>query len=67
MWPPLLLLLPVALVALVALARVTHRLLAPSGNPFSGPPLEPPRPLVTDQRARDRVLKRGECPSVRLS
>ncbi|TRZ10630.1 hypothetical protein HGM15179_016471 [Zosterops borbonicus] len=62
MWPPLLLLLPVALVALVALARVTHRLLAPSGNPFSGPPLEPPRPLVTDQRARDRVLKRAFSP-----
>uniref|UniRef100_A0A8C3XH75 All-trans-retinol 13,14-reductase n=1 Tax=Cyanoderma ruficeps TaxID=181631 RepID=A0A8C3XH75_9PASS len=61
MWPTLLLLLPVAL-ALLALARVTHRLLAPSGNPFSGPPLEPPRPLVTDQRARDRVLKRGFSP-----
>ncbi|NXI16408.1 RETST reductase, partial [Irena cyanogastra] len=54
----LLLLLPVAL-ATMALARVAHRLLAPSGNPFSGPPLEPPRPLVTDQRARDRVLKQG--------
>ncbi|XP_030821901.1 all-trans-retinol 13,14-reductase-like [Camarhynchus parvulus] len=60
MWPVLLLLLllPVAL-ATLALARVAHRLLAPSGNPFSGPPLEPPRPLVTDQRARDRVLKQG--------
>nr|XP_014130907.1 all-trans-retinol 13,14-reductase [Zonotrichia albicollis] len=58
MWPMVLLLLPVALAAL-ALARVAHRLLAPSGNPFSGPPLEPPQPLVTDQRARDRVLKQG--------
>ncbi|XP_064589494.1 all-trans-retinol 13,14-reductase-like isoform X1 [Zonotrichia leucophrys gambelii] len=58
MWPMVLLLLPVAL-ATLALARVAHRLLAPSGNPFSGPPLEPPRPLVTDQRARDRVLKQG--------
>ncbi|XP_033367522.1 MAGUK p55 subfamily member 2-like [Parus major] len=59
MWPVLLLLLlPVAL-AVLALGRVAHRLLAPSGNPFSGPPLEPPRPLVTDQRARDRVLKQG--------
>ncbi|NWQ99919.1 RETST reductase, partial [Paradoxornis webbianus] len=57
----LLLLLPVA-VALLALARVTHRLLAPSGSPFSGPPPEPPRPLVTDQRARDRVLKRAFSP-----
>ncbi|XP_071306807.1 all-trans-retinol 13,14-reductase-like isoform X1 [Agelaius tricolor] len=69
MWPVLLLLLllPVAL-AMLALARVAHRLLAPSGNPFSGPPLEPPRPLVTDQRARDRVLKQGEwCPCVRVS
>ncbi|XP_066060984.1 all-trans-retinol 13,14-reductase-like [Chamaea fasciata] len=61
MWPTLLLLLPLAL-ALLALARVTHRLLAPSGSPFSGPPLEPPRPLVTDQRARDRVLKRAFSP-----
>uniref|UniRef100_A0A8U8BXY9 Uncharacterized protein n=1 Tax=Geospiza parvula TaxID=87175 RepID=A0A8U8BXY9_GEOPR len=63
MWPVLLLLLllPVAL-ATLALARVAHRLLAPSGNPFSGPPLEPPRPLVTDQRARDRVLKQGTAP-----
>ncbi|XP_062364039.1 all-trans-retinol 13,14-reductase-like [Cinclus cinclus] len=58
MWPMLLLLLPVAL-AMLALGRVAHRLLAPSGNPFAGPPLEPPRPLVTDQRARDRVLKQG--------
>ncbi|XP_068852727.1 all-trans-retinol 13,14-reductase-like [Aphelocoma coerulescens] len=56
MWPALLLL--VALTVL-ALGRVAHRLLAPSGNPFAGPPLEPPRPLVTDQRTRDRVLKRG--------
>ncbi|XP_064255709.1 LOW QUALITY PROTEIN: all-trans-retinol 13,14-reductase-like [Passer domesticus] len=58
MWPTLLLLLPLALAAL-ALARVAHRLLAPSGNPFAGPPPGPPRPLVTDQRARDRVLKQG--------
>ncbi|XP_039556541.1 all-trans-retinol 13,14-reductase-like [Passer montanus] len=61
MWPTLLLLLPLALAAL-ALARVAHRLLAPSGNPFAGPPPGPPRPLVTDQRARDRVLKQGFCP-----
>ncbi|NWI54468.1 RETST reductase, partial [Calyptomena viridis] len=55
------LLLLVAL-GVLALGRVAHRLLAPSGNPFAGPPLEPPRPLVTDQRARDRVLKRGFSP-----
>lgn len=56
MWPALLLLVALAV---LALGRVAHRLLAPSGNPFAGPPLEPPRPLVTDQRTRDRVLKRG--------
>ncbi|RLV62356.1 hypothetical protein DV515_00019400, partial [Chloebia gouldiae] len=61
MWPTLLLLLllPVALAAL-ALAQMAHRLLGRSGNPFTKP-LEPPRPLVTDQRARDKVLKKGEC------
>uniref|UniRef100_A0A8C5TZ39 All-trans-retinol 13,14-reductase n=1 Tax=Malurus cyaneus samueli TaxID=2593467 RepID=A0A8C5TZ39_9PASS len=56
MWLTLLLLVALAL---LALGRVLYRLLAPSGNPFAGPPLQPPRPLVTDQRARDRVLKRA--------
>ncbi|XP_029819390.1 all-trans-retinol 13,14-reductase [Manacus vitellinus] len=56
MWPTLLLLVALGV---LALGRVAHKLLTPSGNPFAGPPLEPPRPLVTDQRARDRVLKRG--------
>ncbi|XP_017694220.1 PREDICTED: all-trans-retinol 13,14-reductase-like [Lepidothrix coronata] len=59
MWPTLLLLVALGV---LALGRVAHKLLAPSGNPFAGPPLEPPRPLVTDQRARDRVLKRGFSP-----
>ncbi|NXC22619.1 RETST reductase, partial [Corythaeola cristata] len=52
------LLLPVAL-GVLALGLVAHRLLAPAGNPFARPPPGPPRPLVTDPRARDRVLKRG--------
>ncbi|XP_061203810.1 all-trans-retinol 13,14-reductase-like isoform X2 [Neopsephotus bourkii] len=56
MWLTLLLLL--ALLAL-GLGLVAHRLLAPSGNPFAQLPPEPPRPLVTDQGARDKVLKQG--------
>ncbi|KAM9255138.1 all-trans-retinol 13,14-reductase-like [Cariama cristata] len=56
MWATLLLL--VALGTL-ALGLVAHRLLAPAGNPFARPPTGPPHPLVTDPRARDRVLKRG--------
>ncbi|XP_075631301.1 LOW QUALITY PROTEIN: all-trans-retinol 13,14-reductase-like [Balearica regulorum gibbericeps] len=56
MWTTLLLL--VALGTL-ALGLVAHRLLAPAGNPFARPPPGPPRPLVTDPRARDKVLKRG--------
>ncbi|KAM9267522.1 all-trans-retinol 13,14-reductase-like [Morus bassanus] len=56
MWATLLLL--VALGTLT-LGLVAHRLLAPAGNPFARPPLGPPRPLVTDPRARDKVLKRG--------
>ncbi|XP_069732922.1 all-trans-retinol 13,14-reductase-like [Phaenicophaeus curvirostris] len=56
MWAALLLL--VALGTL-ALGLVAHRLLAPAGNPFSWPPPGPPRPLVTEPRARDKVLKQG--------
>ncbi|XP_009083422.1 PREDICTED: putative all-trans-retinol 13,14-reductase, partial [Acanthisitta chloris] len=56
MWLTLLVLL---VLAMLALGRVAYRLLAPSGSPFAGPPLEPPRPLVTDPRARDKVLKKG--------
>ncbi|XP_068026836.1 all-trans-retinol 13,14-reductase-like [Melanerpes formicivorus] len=56
MWITLLLL--AALVTL-ALGLVAHRLLAPSGNPFARPPSGPPRPLVTEPRARDKVLKQG--------
>ncbi|KAM9520935.1 all-trans-retinol 13,14-reductase-like isoform 2-T2 [Guaruba guarouba] len=56
MWLTLLLLLALGT---LALALVAHRLLAPSGNPFAQPPLEPPRPLVTDPGARDKVLKQG--------
>ncbi|XP_009462951.1 PREDICTED: all-trans-retinol 13,14-reductase-like [Nipponia nippon] len=56
MWAMLLLL--VALGTL-ALGLVAHRLLAPAGNPFAQPPPGPPRPLVTEPRARDKVLKQG--------
>ncbi|KAM6238709.1 LOW QUALITY PROTEIN: all-trans-retinol 13,14-reductase-like [Porphyrio hochstetteri] len=56
MWVPLLLLLALAT---LALGLVAHRLLAPGGNPFAQPPPGPPRPLVMDPRARDKVLKRG--------
>ncbi|KAM6334140.1 all-trans-retinol 13,14-reductase-like [Alca torda] len=56
MWAALLLLLALGT---LALGLVAHRLLAPAGNPFARPPPGPPRPLVTDTRARDRVLKRG--------
>lgn len=70
MWATLLLLL--LALGVLALGLVAHRLLSPAGNPFARPPTDPPRPLVMDQRARDRVLKRGEwgrtvCLSVRLS
>ncbi|KAI6072666.1 All-trans-retinol 13,14-reductase-like protein [Aix galericulata] len=57
MWATLLLLL--LALGVLALGLVAHRLLSPAGNPFARPPTDPPRPLVTDQRARDRVLKRG--------
>ncbi|XP_054080464.1 all-trans-retinol 13,14-reductase-like [Rissa tridactyla] len=56
MWATLLLLLALGT---LALGLVAHRLLAPAGNPFARPPPGPPRPLVTDTRARDKVLKRG--------
>uniref|UniRef100_A0A8B9QUD2 Amine oxidase domain-containing protein n=1 Tax=Anas platyrhynchos TaxID=8839 RepID=A0A8B9QUD2_ANAPL len=57
MWATLLLLL--LALGVLALGLVAHRLLFPAGNPFARPPTDPPRPLVMDQRARDRVLKRG--------
>ncbi|XP_029877369.1 LOW QUALITY PROTEIN: all-trans-retinol 13,14-reductase-like [Aquila chrysaetos chrysaetos] len=56
MWVTLLLLVALAT---LALGLVAHRLLAPAGNPFARPPPGPPRPLVTDPRVRDKVLKRG--------
>lgn len=58
MWTTLLLLVALGTLALGLVAR---RLLAPAGNPFARPPSGPPRPLVTDPRARDKVLKQGEC------
>ncbi|XP_021233748.1 putative all-trans-retinol 13,14-reductase isoform X2 [Numida meleagris] len=58
MWAVLLLLLPPCL-GLLLLLLLAQRLLGPAGNPFSRPPPGPPRPLVTDPRARDRVLRRG--------
>uniref|UniRef100_A0A8B9SSX8 Amine oxidase domain-containing protein n=1 Tax=Anas platyrhynchos TaxID=8839 RepID=A0A8B9SSX8_ANAPL len=57
MWATLLLLL--LALGVLALGLVAHRLLSPAGNPFARPPTDPPRPLVMDQRVRDRVLKRG--------
>ncbi|KAK2536089.1 hypothetical protein Q9233_003298 [Columba guinea] len=56
MWVTLLLL---AALGTLALGLVAHRLLSPAGSPFAWPPPGPPRPLVTDPRARDKVLKRG--------
>ncbi|XP_010177571.1 PREDICTED: putative all-trans-retinol 13,14-reductase, partial [Mesitornis unicolor] len=56
MWLTLLLLVAVGT---LTLGLVAHRLLAPAGNPFAQPPPGPPRPLVMEQQARDRVLKRG--------
>ncbi|XP_071674095.1 all-trans-retinol 13,14-reductase-like isoform X3 [Patagioenas fasciata] len=56
MWVTLLLLVALGTLALGLVAR---RLLSPAGNPFAWPPPGPPRPLVTDPRARDKVLKRG--------
>ncbi|NWI12065.1 RETST reductase, partial [Crypturellus soui] len=55
MWALLLL----AVLAALALGLVARRLVAPGRNPFAEPPSGPPRPLVTDRRARDRVLKQG--------
>ncbi|XP_069642672.1 all-trans-retinol 13,14-reductase-like [Haliaeetus albicilla] len=56
MWVTLLLLVALAT---LALGLVAHRLLAPAGNPFARPPSGPSRPLVTEPRVRDKVLKRG--------
>ncbi|KAK2522410.1 LOW QUALITY PROTEIN: all-trans-retinol 13,14-reductase-like [Columba livia] len=56
MWVTLLLL---AALGTLALGLVARRLLSPAGSPFAWPPPGPPRPLVTDPRARDKVLKRG--------
>uniref|UniRef100_A0A8B9NEA2 All-trans-retinol 13,14-reductase n=1 Tax=Accipiter nisus TaxID=211598 RepID=A0A8B9NEA2_9AVES len=56
MWVTLLLLVALAT---LAVGLVAHRLLAPAGNPFARPPSGPPRPLVTELRVRDKVLKRG--------
>ncbi|XP_067397179.1 all-trans-retinol 13,14-reductase-like [Emydura macquarii macquarii] len=44
---------------LLALGRLGVRYFGPSGNPFAWGPLQPPRPLVTDQKVRDKVLKQG--------
>ncbi|KAM8795383.1 all-trans-retinol 13,14-reductase-like [Eudromia elegans] len=48
-----------AALAALALALAARRLLLPGRNPFAEPPPGPPRPLVTDRRARDKVLKQG--------
>ncbi|XP_075299672.1 all-trans-retinol 13,14-reductase-like [Opisthocomus hoazin] len=53
------LLLVLVALGTLALGLVAHRLLAPAGNPFAQPPPGPPRPLVMEPRARDKVLKRG--------
>ncbi|XP_032647175.1 all-trans-retinol 13,14-reductase-like [Chelonoidis abingdonii] len=54
MWPALVLCL-----CLLALGMLGARLFSRRGNPFAGGPLPPPRPLVTDQKVRDKVLKQG--------
>ncbi|CAM5137699.1 unnamed protein product [Natator depressus] len=54
MWPVLVLCL-----FLLALGLLGARHFGPAGNPFAGGPLQPPRPLVTDQKVRDKVLKQG--------
>ncbi|XP_037742972.1 all-trans-retinol 13,14-reductase-like [Chelonia mydas] len=54
MWPVLVLCL-----CLLALGLLGARHFGPGGNPFAGGPLQPPRPLVTDQKVRDKVLKQG--------
>ncbi|XP_061873593.1 all-trans-retinol 13,14-reductase [Colius striatus] len=56
MWATLLLLVAVGT---LVMGLVAYRLLAPAGNPFAQPPSGPPRPLVMDPRARDKVLKQG--------
>uniref|UniRef100_A0A803YBK6 All-trans-retinol 13,14-reductase n=1 Tax=Meleagris gallopavo TaxID=9103 RepID=A0A803YBK6_MELGA len=58
MWAALLLLLPPCL-AVLLLGLLAQRLLGSAGNPFAHPPSRPPRPLVTDQHVRNRVLRRG--------
>ncbi|XP_025962715.2 all-trans-retinol 13,14-reductase [Dromaius novaehollandiae] len=60
MWALLLLAVLGALaLGLVALGLVTRRLVAPGRNPFAEVPAGTPGPLVTEQRARDKVLKQG--------
>ncbi|TFK10677.1 SH3 domain-containing kinase-binding protein 1 [Platysternon megacephalum] len=54
MWPALVLCL-----CLLVLGLLGARLFGRPGNPFAGGPLQPPRPLVTDQKVRDKVLKQG--------
>ncbi|XP_068774860.1 all-trans-retinol 13,14-reductase-like [Struthio camelus] len=55
MWALLLL----AALGALALGLVARRLVAPGCNPFAEPPSGAPRPLVTEQRARDKVLRQG--------
>ncbi|XP_062451344.1 all-trans-retinol 13,14-reductase-like [Rhea pennata] len=55
MWAVLLL----AALGALALGLVARRLVAPGRNPFAEPPPGAPGPLVTEQRARDKVLKQG--------
>ncbi|XP_024999764.1 all-trans-retinol 13,14-reductase-like [Gallus gallus] len=59
MWAALLLLLLPPCLAALLLGLLAQRLLGSAGNPFARPPPGPPRPLVTDPRVRDRVLRRG--------
>lgn len=64
MWAALLLLLLPPCLAALLLGLLAQRLLGSAGNPFARPPPGPPRPLVTDPRVRDRVLRRGELGAV---
>uniref|UniRef100_A0A8D0L8F9 L-amino-acid oxidase n=1 Tax=Sphenodon punctatus TaxID=8508 RepID=A0A8D0L8F9_SPHPU len=60
MWPLLLLLL--LCLGGLGLGLGYMRLFHSKGNPFAQEPQQPPRPLVTDQKARDQVLKQGVPP-----
>ncbi|KAJ1136333.1 hypothetical protein NDU88_002750 [Pleurodeles waltl] len=44
---------------LLALALIYYKFFSGAGSPFNEAHLAPPKPLVTDQKLRDKVLKQG--------